>query len=240
MHKFYATNVRIVYSPIIDSSSFNLLKELTPKHLEQMKESFKVVLTPKQHNMTHMHTSISMVGPLVHMSTLKFEMKHKEFSSDVRKMQNFKNVSQSLAKNYQMKSMKKCYKNQIKIGRRTRSKMTAIYHNFVANFDHSKLFELKSLKHNSHYYEKGLFIKDNELFYKIENILSYESEYYFFCIEYTGIKFDEFLNSLSIAENIPKIYKLLCHSKMLYKKSHLHRQLENSLYIIAETIEINI
>lgn len=94
--------VRIVYSPIIDSRSFNLLEELTPKHLQHVKECFQVELTPKQHNMTHMHSSIAMVGPLVHMSTLKFEMKHKEFSSDVRKMQNYKNVSQSLAKNYQI------------------------------------------------------------------------------------------------------------------------------------------
>lgn len=232
--------VRIVYSPIIDSSNLNLLKELTTKHLEYVKESFTIELTPKQHNMTHMHTSISMVGPLVHMSTLKFEMKHKEFSSDVRKMQNYKNVSQSLAQNYQIKSMDNCYKNQIKIGRKTRSKVNAIHHSFFVNFDFSKLFELKSLKYNSHYYEKGLFIKDNEFFHKIENIFSYESEYYFLCIQYTGIKFDEFLNSLSITENIPKTYKLLCHSKMMYKKSHSHKQLGNSLYIIAETIEIKI
>lgn len=50
--------------------------------------------------------------------------------------------------------------------------------------------------------------------------------------------YDEFLNSLSVEENIPKTYKLLRHSKLLYKKSHSHRQLGNSLYIIAESTEI--
>lgn len=231
--------VRIVYSPTIDRNNLNSLKKLTEKHLKDVKECFEVDLTPKQHNMTHMHTSISMVGPLVHMSTLKFEMKHKEFSSDVRKMQNFKNVSQSLTMNYQMKSLENCFKNQIKIGRKTRPKIADVYRNVFVTFDPTKLIELKSVKFNSHYYEKGLYLKNDNFFYKIEMVLLYESEYFFLCTEYTGVMFDEFLNSLRIQESIPKIHKLLCHSQMLYKKSHSPRQVENSLYIIAESIEIN-
>lgn len=229
--------VRIVYSPVIDCSSLHSLKELTPKYLTDVRECFGIDYTPKLHNMTHMPTSIEMVGPLVYMSTLKFETKHKEFSSDVRRMQNYKNVSQSLVNNYQMKSMENCYKNEIDIGRKTRCKMTDD-HDFFANFDLSKLFELKSLKFNSHYYEKTLFLKNDNFFYKIENVLSYETEYYFLCIEYTCAEFDEFLNSLCISENIPKTYKLLCHSKMSYKKSHSLRQLGKNLYIIAESVEI--
>lgn len=232
--------VRIVYSPIIDHDHLNVLRESIPDHLENVKKCFEVELTPKQHNMTHIPTSISMVGPLVHMSTLKFETKHKEFSSDVRRMQNYKNVSQSLVKNYQTKNMKNCYKNQIKTGRKTVARIADIHKDLFSSFDTSKLFELKSVKFNRYYYEKGLFLKNSDFFYRIEMVLIYESEYYFLCTEYFGIAFDEFLNSLKISENSPKIYKLLCLSHMLYKKSHSHRNLENSLYIIAESIEINV
>lgn len=230
--------VRIVYSPVIDCSNLQSLKELTSKHLADARDCFGISYTPKLHNMTHMHTSIEMVGPLVHMSTLKFETKHKEFSSDVRRMQNYKNVSQSLANNYQMKTMENCFKNEIDFGRKTRFKINDFYRDLFAHFNLTKLFELKSLKFNSHYYEKALFLKNDNFCYKIENVLLYESEYYFLCIEYTCVKFDEFLNSLSISENIPKTYKLLCHSRMSYKKSHSLRQLGKASYIIAESIEI--
>lgn len=105
--------VRIVYSPSIDHVHFDLLQEMIPKHLEDVKDCFNIEFTPKQHNMTHMPVAISMAGPLVHMSTLKFETKHKEFSSLVRKRPNFKNVSKSLAKSYETKNFNNCFQNQI-------------------------------------------------------------------------------------------------------------------------------
>lgn len=230
--------VRIVYSPTIDQDHLNLLNEIIPNHLEDVKTCFEVDFTPKQHNMTHMATSTSMVGPLVHTSTLKFEMKHKEFSSDVRKMQNFKNVSKSLASNYEMKNLNNCFKNQITTGRKIRLKIDEVHQNLFNIFEIDKLIEIKSLKFNSNFYEKGLFLKDSEFFYKIENILVYESEYYFTCIQYTAVLFDDFLNSLNIEENKPKTYKLLCLSKLSYKKSHSIKNIENSLFIISESIEI--
>lgn len=230
--------VRIVYSPTIDHAHLKLLEQTVHTHLLDVQECFNVTLTPKQHNMTHMATAISMVGPLVHMSTLRYEMKHKEFSSDVRRMQNFKNVSKSLATNYEKKVFDYCYQNQIKIGRKTCVKSNDIHITLLDTFDVHKLMELKSLKFNSNYYEKGLFLKDGSFFYRIDKILSYESEYVFLCIQYSAVSFDVFLNSLNIKEDTPNSYKLLYLSQMMYKKSHAGRNVGNSLFIIAESIEI--
>lgn len=230
--------VRIVYSPTIDHDHFNLLTEIIPEHLEKFKECFEVDLTPKQHNMSHMPTAISNVGPLVHMSTLKFEAKHKEFSSVVKKKPNFKNVSKSLAQSYEMRKFDKCYLNQIKIGNKSKLKSNEINQDLFSIFDLGKLSEFKSLKFNSNYYEKGLFLKDNEFFYRIEKVLKYESEYFFLSTQYNGISFDEFLNSVNIEEKIPTVHMLLCLSRMAYKKSHSERKIGNSLYIISESIEI--
>lgn len=227
-----------MYSPSIDRVHFGLLQEMIPKHLEDFKDCFNTEFTPKQHNMTHIPASISMAGPLVHMSTLKFETKHKEFSSFIRKKPNFINVSKSLAQGYKTKDFNNCFQNQIETGKSVRLKIDEIHKNLFNNFDLSKTYELNSLKFNSYYYKKGLFLKDGNSFYRIEKVLLFESEYYFLCTEFTGILFDEFLNSLNIKESIPKTVRLLCLSKMSYKKSHTERRIGNSLYIISESIEI--
>lgn len=90
-----------------------------------------------------------------------------------------------------MKIVKNCYQNQIKTGRSIRLKSNEI-HNILFNvFDVNKLIELKSSKFNSNFYENGLFLTDCEFFYRIEKILTYESEYYFLCIQYSAVFFDE-------------------------------------------------
>lgn len=231
--------VRIVYSTTIHENDLKLLEDLVSQHLDSVIECFGVELRPKQHNMTHMATSVRMVGNLIHNSTLKFEMKHKVFSSYIRKIQNFKNVSKSLAENYQMKTLKHCYQNKIKSGRRLVLRIDDIYKALLDTFDLEKLTELKSLTFNSNYYEKGLFLKSGDKFYRIEKVLLYEIDYYFLCIEYFCHSFDDFLNAIKIEESSPKSYKLLCRSEVLYKKSHSHRQLGNSTFIISDTIQLN-
>lgn len=230
--------IRIVYSPIICEDDLKMLEDLISDHLNSVIECFHVELIPKQHFMTHMPTAIRMVGPLIHNSTLKFEMKHKVFSSYVRKTQNYKNVSKSLAENYQLKTLSNCYQNKIATGRKMRLNIDDNYKDLFEMFDLGKWTELRSLTFNSDHYEKGLYLKNEDFFYKIEKVFLNELDYFFLCVLYNSNSFDDFLNSRNIEENIPKKYELLCHSQMSYKKSHSERKLGNNLYIISESIQI--
>lgn len=93
--------VQLIFSPVIKLDTIKHLAELIEQHLSQFKELFpNCNITPKQHYLLHIPTSIQMLGPMVRSSCFSFESAHNFFKELARK-QNFKNLPLSLAKRHQ-------------------------------------------------------------------------------------------------------------------------------------------
>lgn len=107
----------IVYSSTIYEEDLQRLENYVSRFLSGIMECFGVELLPKHHFMTHMANIIKKVGPVIHMSTMRYENKHKTFTDYVRKTKNFVNVSKSLALKYQKYTVNNIpYMDNIKCG----------------------------------------------------------------------------------------------------------------------------
>ena len=94
--------VQILYSPLITTSTIQSLRQCICKHLEKFTQLFPDKnIIPKQHYMIHLPTMITQVGPLIRSSCFAFESAHNQFKKLAR-IQNFKNITLSLAKRYQL------------------------------------------------------------------------------------------------------------------------------------------
>lgn len=71
------TIIKISYSNTIKEIHLQELECAVERHLQGMIKCFGITLKPKHHFMTHYAHIIRCVGPLIHMSSLRFEMKHK-------------------------------------------------------------------------------------------------------------------------------------------------------------------
>lgn len=111
--------IRIIYSANINESDLRQLEAAASSHLKRIIECFNVKeLKFKHHMMIHYANIIRAVGPVVHMSTMRFEMKHKSFTNYARRSNNYRNVTKSLALNNQRAAVtNKAYQNVINHGK---------------------------------------------------------------------------------------------------------------------------
>lgn len=234
--------LQIVYSPSITESDLDDLKILISNHLQSLIDNFNVDLIPKHHLMTHYPTVIRMIGPLVHTSTMKYEMKHKNFTNFIKRSNNFRNVSKSLSSQYQRSEIhKKPFTNNI-----THAPMKDFSFNNI-NFDECLLDQFTEsrniskvnwVKFNSNYYAKGLIMKSEKNFYKIEEILHLEEEYHFVCTFHQKRSFNHFLQCIELEECQPVQFELFKHSNLSYKKTHEAFIVDGRNYIIIDSLEM--
>lgn len=233
--------LQIVYSPSITSQDIENLQMLIDVFLKSLMENFQAKLIPKHHMLIHYPSVIKMVGPLVHTSTLKYEMKHKQFTNYLRNSNNFINVSKSLCESYQHAEVfRQPYKNHIDHG-----PMKCFYPD-QSREDMTILDELSRIhntsktnwvKFNSNYYKKDLILKDDKEFYEISEILYQQEDYYFVCIAYQHICIDEFSQCIEIKRIEPVQFKLLKHSNLSHKKSHEKKIIHGKTFIIIDSLE---
>lgn len=91
---------QIAYSIKITDADLIILENEIRIRLESVKKCFKAKLTPKHHFLTHYRTVIQLMGPIAHMSMMRFESKHKFFKDRIRRSNNFININKSLALNH--------------------------------------------------------------------------------------------------------------------------------------------
>ena len=95
------TIANILLSPLISIGSVLALKNLLQEHFKRFTQLFpQCSVIPKQHYICHFPETILRYGPPIRYSCMRFEAKHKQFKSLARKI-NFKNVTKSLAEDYQ-------------------------------------------------------------------------------------------------------------------------------------------
>lgn len=233
--------VTICYSSEIRESDLVKLEYWVKYHLDNMTAVFGIRLKPKHHYMTHYANIVRKVGPLVHMSTMRFEAKHKEFTKIAKSTNNFRNINKTLTIRYQETLLSKSfYIDQIDHGklRIPKSDFFAKFENLLQCFpDKSKILHTKYLKINSHYYQKGLFVKNGICFFQILEIFKHEKDFHFICNQFDHITFDEFLNSVEIKMSHPEKSVLLMHSELRVKRSFEEKRLGDSIFIIVESLD---
>ncbi|KAK3929422.1 Zinc finger protein GLI1 [Frankliniella fusca] len=86
-----------ITSPVVAKSSLNYIGELILKYLNVRVSVFKAVpLRPKHHFFEHYKHLLSVYGPLMRISTLRFEAKHKYFRAEFVNKKCVKNITKSL------------------------------------------------------------------------------------------------------------------------------------------------
>lgn len=234
--------LQIIYSSSICESDLANLKLYISVHLTSLIEVLKTVLIPKHHMMLHYPKVIEKVGPLVHLSTLRFEMKHREFTRHSKQSNNFKSVSKSLSKKHQRTATFRApYKNVLNHGSSRPFKNDILLLNTNANrtFDVTSSFsEVSWLKINSFNYKKGLLLRSGESFFEIKNILENKNDYYFVCSRFEYVGFDKFLQCIELEKCEEEEDCILPLSELKHKRSHDKKKIQDRIYVIVDSLEL--
>lgn len=216
--------VRICYSSMITKDNNSELKQLVCHYLESVKKCYDCTLKPKEHFMTHYSEIIDRSGPLVNMSTLKYEMKHKELTNTMKNSNNFKNVTKSMAEKIQLRNVfRNLYTDQIHhtVLKKIDQQLSQQYSCLLDSFENIASIETtKNLHFNSDFFEKGLILKHYSSYFEIEHILKIEGHFFFICYEYDRVEFNEFLVCLEIKKSSCEVPHIIKHSELNYKKTH--------------------
>ncbi|XP_046608722.1 uncharacterized protein LOC124299511 [Neodiprion virginianus] len=95
--------LQMITSPKISSNILPDLHNQIQQYLHLRKINFpSMKLRPKHHFLEHYPKLISIFGPLMRLSTLRFESKHTFFKPAVRSQKNFKNITKSLTLSHQL------------------------------------------------------------------------------------------------------------------------------------------
>lgn len=237
--------VEIVYSSEITEADLQLLEQMVSLHLELVQKVFEVNLIPKHHFLTHYATLIRMIGPLIFISTMRYESKHQHLKKLIATSQNTINVTKSITKKHQAQLVQKnnTYSSESRHGKKIplsqlKSKVNEA---FILNSfsDQCEIFAIDWFRLNSYMYRKGLFIILECKFIEIEDIYLINNKEYFVCCKWNKIGVNNFLNSVQIekSESTEKI--LVCFDDLKPKQVFERKFMDQKTFIIAETLIVN-
>lgn len=233
--------MRTIYSNTISEEDLTVLGKDISEYLSRMIRCHEKKLKPKDHNMTHYPEIIRRVGPLVHLSTLRYEMKHKELSTIMANKNNYMNVTKTIAEKCQLRNVhRKYYSNQIAHGAFKKIDSDVICE-FAPSFNGHELIktqQTKFLKFNSDFYENGLIIKFNGTFFEIEYICQLSGEFVFACSKYDRVCFNNFLMSLELKKSIPIVKQFIKHSDLIHSRSYDKKIVGDAIYILSNSLDI--
>lgn len=234
--------LQITYSSKITENDLIRLEKAVSTQIKSVQCFSNVRVKPKHHFMLHYANIIRFVGPVIHMSTMRFEMQHKTFTTYARRSNNFINVTKSLASNFQKSNLlKDPYQYETSHGKLREENFTEDYKN-VLRVTFEKPYQIsvtKWLQINSVFYKHGLMLKEtDESYYQIDKILFHSGNFYFLCHKFEFVKFNSFLFSAEIQEVIPIKYHIISQKTLQLKKSFSKIQHDTKFYIIADCLDI--
>lgn len=232
--------IRICYSNTIKEIDLIELEQYIKCYLDKVVECHGRNLKPKDHFLTHYPEIIRRSGPLVHMSTMRFEMKHKQLTKVMKNKQNFRNVTKTIASHVQQRNVfREVYVDKIEHSKLLKLEMAEVLHYQHMNLEFGgQIRKMKSLHFNNDYYEEGLIFKHLADYYEIKHILLIGGKYVFLCLLYDRIRFDDFLVSLEIRKSARQEPILFQHSELIYSKTHDKKILGEKIYILADSLEL--
>lgn len=245
LHKMWENCVRplqiitqIAYSHKINEEDLVVLQCNVELHLKCIQEYFGVELLPKHHNLLHLGTLIRRMGPVVFLSMMRYEAKHKVLKAIANQTANFRNISKTIAIMHQqmISTCTQSYADNIKHGKLFKISED-LRNNVELESQSLEIFETKWLKFNEWIYRKGLFIFKHRIFCKIENILFDKVEYSFVVSVFRTVDINSFLNSAEIEEIFPKKYEIIKLNEMENKKVYEKKTLAGKCFIIIDCLE---
>ncbi|XP_026823800.1 uncharacterized protein LOC105276340 [Ooceraea biroi] len=147
----------------ISSNTLQYLKYLISEHHDMYLSLFNSYLKPKHHFLLHYPDIITQIGPLMHVSCMRFEAKHKELKKNATNVQSRRNLPLTLAKKNQLNFLHRCMS---KVGLSDKIKVGKIL-NISAKDTILDIPNVLNLPYNLHnYYEISWFEKNGIRFNK--------------------------------------------------------------------------
>lgn len=235
--------IRIVHSADLFERDLIELENSVSVHLNFIKSKLKCNLKPKHHNMTHYATVIRLMGPIIHMSTMRYEAKHKMFTDQARQTNNFVNIGHWLAERCQkIDSLQSKYVNAITLGRMKEFDLNAFqdFNHLIHQIfkDSKKVQTVSWIQINSNYYSKNYFVIHDDHLHEIQGIIRFKDQICFLCNEFNIIEFDSFLNSVKIEKKSPVSYSIVKHNNIDSFKSYEKKIIAENMYIIVDTVDV--
>lgn len=237
--------VQIAYSAEINEPELKLLELQVEIHLESLKKSFSIDLLPKHHFLTHYANMIREMGPILHLSSMKYETKHATFTKWAKRTRNFINPNFSLATRHQEYLLQMMRKSTYYSTEREIGQLISVNMSFLRNHSDmilkvigvsDNLSECKWLEVDGIYYKNGLFLRYLNKFLLIEKILYTNNEIYYFCVEFVKDCYNDFLNSFKIKST--EQYQIINFSDLVFKRPLEKKIVVDQFYIIADSLDV--
>lgn len=106
LHLLCREMCEIISAPVVDPAWLPYLQMLISRHHKLLARLAPHAFMPKVHFITHYPRLMMEYGPLRHFWVMRFEAAHQYFKQIARRVQDFKNITPTLAKRHQAK---KCF-----------------------------------------------------------------------------------------------------------------------------------
>lgn len=187
------------------------------------------------------------MGPLVFMSTIRFEAKHQHLKKIIQLSRNFVNVTKTITERHQTQLTFKNntylydYQHGKKVpfallkSEREETELSIILNNFPSQ---NELFVVDWFRLNNYVYKKGLFILFDRKFLEIECLYIFNHEEYLLCSQWSYVGYDDFLNSVQIRKSESNEKELIHFADLKQKQLFDCKSIDHKFFIIADTLVI--
>lgn len=237
--------VQIVNSSEMHDDDVNDLEYWVEVHLSSIQLAFEEGLLPKHHFKTHYGNVIRAMGPLKPMSMMRYEGFHKVLKEYANQSRNFTNITKTITEKNQQHicEAKDVYTDHMCHSKKTNKIESQIVFDHTVLFEEHNIFddeiyETQWMQCNSFDYRKRDHVFWQNTLFEIQNVLIHRSEYYFLCIQFEFLQYDEFLNSIAIKKCAPVCFRLIKFSSLKNKFPYETKKLDGRLYIILETLDL--
>lgn len=231
----------IMYSSKVKESDVVELENHIETHLTCIRENFEEETPPKDHIITHYPSTFRSMGPVKNMWTMRFEAKHRVFTSLADKTNNFVNIAKTLSYRHQeaMVNQDFSYFDSLEMSKKEKRFIDLPDYETipVGEMDIGRISVLDFFSLNAFEYRDGLFVINNSEICMIKSIMKYESKFFLALMQYKILGYDDFFNGLEIAPEINEIYLVAfdeLKNKTVYEKA-IHKEKN---YIIVESVEL--
>lgn len=192
--------------------------------------------------LTHYPNVIRRLGPVVHGWMMRYEAKHKQFTSQAHSTNNFINITKSLAyQNQEFAAEPMSFEININPAKK-KTKLTKHsdwneYTNIFQNRDVNGIYVIEFLHYNSVTFRKGVLFLKADRVHRIKLILQDKSEFLFICQCFSFEKSTISTHSFKINED-SSFQCVLLHLNDLNMKTIVDEVvLDQISYFIADKID---
>lgn len=235
---------QMVHTLKFKKSMLNEFKNLISDFLMNVKDIFKITLTPKLHYLTHYATILERMGSLALLSMIRFEAKHSELKKIAQRTNNFRNINKTIAVSHQEIM---CIKgNNLKDICLT-TKREKIDVDFLTKFvdlnwidveNDNELYSIGCMTYNSFTFKRDQVFTYRSTLYKIVLVLEINSTICFAAekLEMHGI--DDFSQSIVIKLSSDQPLDLIEFESIEHKKSYPIKAIEDANFVIIDDLEL--